>query len=475
MDPPPTSPARSEKRNRLPGAMEVQNILSGASTSNEVAPTPAQHVRSPTSPKFLSRSSSTSGTSHVGHTRTFSLRDSARKTKRLTLQFPIQAGHTPARTPSPTRSVIPESLASPTGPTDSCFLTALAAQERRVLELKEELQRAEQDLRRLKLEWAAHEAQKKRHDARRVQKLQPLSTNVPNVSGDDADLDGGSAWMQQEMERRKALLSGTKASSRTVFSGSRHARALSLLSPTDPAKAQRREEGEDREGEVVEKHGHGHGRPSRPSLPGRWSTDQDLTRVVSETVDEDINLDLNKDVLIHTGKKMASDFKDGLWTFIEDLRQATIGDEGINGTHSRVTQQQPPLFAPPKPARPSLPPRTSTTTTKRSPTRSPSRNPTSSDPPLIDVGSTFWKENGLSSPQTTNPPVIRKPSKKAKSAQATQASQPQTDAFDNGWDTWDSPAAPDTKSSRSNSETSVPEAAAWSPSPERSSPRTSVR
>ena len=73
---------------------------------------------------------------------------------------PVRATQSPVRESFPT---VPESV--PSGQTDTNFLTAIAAQERRVLELKEDLVRAEADLRKLKVQWAQHEAQKKRNDA----------------------------------------------------------------------------------------------------------------------------------------------------------------------------------------------------------------------------------------------------------------------------------------------------------------------
>lgn len=42
-------------------------------------------------------------------------------------------------------------------------------------------------------------------------------------------------------------------------------------------------------------------------------------------------------------KQIAQDFKHGLWTFVEDLRQATVGDEGISATSNRTSDFQPRL------------------------------------------------------------------------------------------------------------------------------------
>ncbi|KAJ9629450.1 hypothetical protein H2203_001824 [Taxawa tesnikishii (nom. ined.)] len=383
------------------------------------------------------------------------------------MPFPIQTANintnTHRRTPSPVKAaapaLLPESLASPTGSTDTNLLTALAAQERRVLELKEELQRAEQDLKRLKHDWMAHEAQKKRHDARRVQKLQSLNTTLPGVNAKDDDANGGSAWLQQEMERRKALLSGTKASSRTVFSGSRHARTLSLLSPVQPsAPSSFRRMDEPRDS---------HTPPSleRPPLPKRASTNQDLTREVVEKADENIDLGLPRDVLLKTGKQMASDFKDGLWTFIEDLRQATVGDEAVNGTYSRtqsVSNSIPGVRCPENYL---------ATRVSDPQAQSPGPKDATHDAPLIDVGNSFWEENGLPAPKIAEAPIRRR-SNRSKPSAATKARHTHTNSFDS-WDNWESPSN-EKKTARSNSDTSVSEART-SPSPGRSSPRTSGR
>jgi len=92
-----------------------------------------------------------------------------RSLKRLSLSFPIQSvdqttqRHSSIIASSPHRMSNPSSLElGPFASADpNAFLTALAAQERRVLELKEELQKAEGDLDKLKQQWATHEAAKR--------------------------------------------------------------------------------------------------------------------------------------------------------------------------------------------------------------------------------------------------------------------------------------------------------------------------
>ncbi len=42
-----------------------------------------------------------------------------------------------------------------------------------------------------------------------------------------------------------------------------------------------------------------------------------------------------KDVILETGKQLVGDFRQGLWTFFEDFKQLTVGDEGISTTGLR--------------------------------------------------------------------------------------------------------------------------------------------
>lgn len=346
-----------------------------------------------------------------------------------------------------------------------------------MLELKEELYKTEGELKRLKQEWALHEATRKRHDARRLQKLQPLNTQPsPSFHRSEDDPDGSSAWMQQEMERRKALLNGSKTSTRTVFSGSRHARTLSLLSPAMPF-------GKPTSQKEIATRSRSPTAPERPTHPPRLTTDEVMTTEVADTVDMNIDLGLPRDVLMKTGKQMATDFRDGLWTFIEDLRQATVGDEGVNGTTTRTQSQyststdqrslrQQPSRGSLRPlARPQPLKRSSTTnstTSKRTITPSPARPRIRDDSALLDLGGSFWRENGLEEPHIEERPLAKKPSKKKSE---TPKKDPVPDDSAESWEDWPDPNA---KPERSNSDTSISDNQT-SPSPNGTSPRTSVR
>ena len=351
-----------------------------------------------------------------------------------------------------------------------------------MLELREELIKAEGELKRLKQEWALHEAQRKRHDVRRLQKLQPLQTSAAPTHSQDAtpqdDPNGSSAWLQQEMDRRKALLNGTRSSNRTVFSGSRHARTLSLLSPTTASSRP-----------VVPRNMAVRSRsptaPERPAHPLRLPTDEVLCSQVADTADMNIDLGLPRDVLVKTGKQIATDFRDGLWTFIEDLRQATVGDEGVNGTttrtssqlhqntHQRSIRQQPSRGSLKSLARPQPPKQNSTTSSKRSQALSPSpRANFNDDAVLLDLGGSFWRETGLDEHKIEERPTTKKPSRRKSDTPKKQAHQMPDESLE-GWDTWGSPEA-EPKTVRTNSDTSVSDIRT-SPSPNGTSPRTSMR
>jgi len=508
MDPPSAlQRTMSSSRTGKVQPIEVQQILTGTGAM-AAKPRPVEHVTSPTSSTHSTGSSGRlsfqghGGNTFVAHTE---LRSGvASRTNRFSTSFPVQRPgvssptrvvHSPTREMAP--SVVPESLASPTGPTDTNYLTAIATQERRVLELKEELQRAEADLTQLKKQWALHEANKKRNDARRVTKLQPVQTTPPAVNKEE-DVDGSNVRMQQEMERRKAFLHAGRNSNRTVFSGSRHTRTLSLLSPTRENGGDLRLSGQpqqSRPGSLPESNEQSHDEKRvelqpRPRLLARASTTPDLTTEVAQTANPTIDLPdnlekgLDHDILLRTGKKMASDLKVGLWTFLEDLRQATVGDEATQ--HETVLpplQMRKQTFnrtlkGARKSSKSSLRPSSRGSTvsgksveiTKRP---SPSRKHTkvTTQGPLPDLANPgFWTEHGITAPEVTpvqpmkKSPTIRRhmrsPSSKAQSATSPDV-----------WDNWDDGS----RDSRSSSIASEAAPATLSPKlPGPTSPRPCV-
>ncbi|KAI5291955.1 hypothetical protein KEM55_008206, partial [Ascosphaera atra] len=147
------------------------------------------------------------------------------------------------------------------------FLTAIAAQERKVLELKEELQKAEAELTSLKIKWKEAEDKKQQSEilfqkealkSMRRASLASSSTEMRNGRGslDEQQQKYGSpvalreqqpqhAQQQKrdsrELERRGSTVTrhsvslsttsngSAPAKPRTVFQGSKHTRTLSLL------------------------------------------------------------------------------------------------------------------------------------------------------------------------------------------------------------------------------------------------------
>ena len=418
----------------------------------------------------------------------------------MSLSLPVQLPILPADTRSPqfrpppptydAHSPVSEPLTSSTGPQDKDFLTAIAAQERRVLELKEELQKAEVSLNSLKRQWAMHEASKKRDDARRLTKLQPLPTSTPTTAQSQDDADGSNAWMMQEMERRKAIMSSGKSSSRTVFSGSRHTRTLSLLSPTHG-----------RDGSTGLPSRQIHHPPRKESLSNpcmddlisqvpaplpRLSTTPDLTHRIMETTDSAQLREqaVSPEVLLNTGKQMATTFKDGFWSFVEDLRQATVGDEAtqqVAGQHSHLRQQSSshqvtPRTARKQTSRASLRPSSIVSTGSKGSTDTkrpaPSRQQTavkgqSKFPDLADAS--FWTEFG----GHTTPATAKKTAHERKTT--TKASpRPLSIASSEAWDNWEDSSPQVSRSSSATSESAtVPSTVSGATSPRVSTDRSS--
>lgn len=438
----------------------------------------AEHKALLASPTPSASSPVSARASFHSHGRTWSkVSDQSRhqpRANRFSLQFPIQpsGNNTPARGTSPAREPAassPEVQAALDGGMvhdSGSFLTLIASQERKVLELKEEVLRAEADLEKLKKQWGVHEARRKREDVKRLTKLQTLQTSLPAVDTED-DTNGSNAWMRQEMARRKALLSRSNTTGgRTVIPGQRHTRALSLLSPA-----------RDYVREVQT--------PTAQRPPPRQSVDAPVTKFItrgSETGDltrevdriADLNIDLtqrasiDQEALLRTSKKMASEFKDGLWTFWEDLKQATVGEDhhpvppprrksSSTQTLSALRNQE---------SRNSLRPssRASSTVSKASvETKRPSPVRKQSTPSAITglADPSFWTQHGVVPPTQGAQPHV----KKATAKHTRQPSLKRLSAVSNdAWDTWDdSPEQSRSSSSVASDTNTLPSTVSGSP------------
>ena len=262
-----------------------------------------------------------------------------------TLQSPSQTER--YHPPSPSRIAPAASIrcsSSPTtnatSPVDSnTFLTSLAAQERRVLELREELHQAEADLSQLKKQWAQYEAGRKKNEMRHVERLQPL-LDSHSVAAQIHSENGG----PPAAALRASLENGTdrpvvRKSTQRVFSGSRHARALSLLSPGATSNQSMQSGPFERvlSPALTTTDLHSSQPPlSRSSTLSGVEHNLGFGRTYKQLAGRGSMPPPSKDAIMNSGKKMASDLREGLWTFFEDIRQATVGEEGINGIETRV-------------------------------------------------------------------------------------------------------------------------------------------
>lgn len=354
----------------------------------------------------------------------------------------------PARTPSPERRAS-QPLES------SAFLTALAAQERRVLELREDLQKAESDLEKLKKHWAVHELLKKKNEARQLEQLRPISKSVSSTSSFDPNAP---ARTRPDHERRRSLAINTKQSQRKVFSGSRHTRTLSLLSPKGSAVLAP-DSAEKRIGNSLNRTA-----KSVPVLQSPATTT--INRASTNMVPNKNFSGPPKDAILETGKQLVGDFREGLWTFLEDLRQATVGEEAISNSDSRTTTS----------------PRSVYVTKDQHSTRtehSPADPHSASDTQKSKTyGLGIASDKGQIPNDTTYPdaqpstPWASSAGWKPASLQLQQSNANSCESDDDGWDNWDSPKPPKDALPRRSTSTST---SSDRESTEKSSPRTSIR
>jgi hypothetical protein len=176
--------------------------------------------------------------------------------------------------------------------------------------LKEELNRAEVDLKKLKRQWAVHEGSKKRAELKNVEPLRSvyMASTATTVPGRDESEDSASARRSSEIDRRKALLANvTKDSRRKIITGG-HTRTLSLLSPARssydgfPSPASILNSDNDSEHNINDK-------ASSPVMP---DITQGPTKVKSNQIRHSYH-----DSATNGVKQIAEDIKAGLWTFSE--------------------------------------------------------------------------------------------------------------------------------------------------------------
>ncbi|KAK9419819.1 hypothetical protein SUNI508_07068 [Seiridium unicorne] len=299
---------------------------------SDQAPTPSPHVGiNDDSPKdsqgeftlqpWKSSAPPVSTTSETFDTRsTRSSSTASRNANRLSLTLPVAPANslpsrpTPASIPPTPTESIGSGMASPADPND--FIVAIAAQERRVLELREELSRAESELKTLKTRWNSSEAHKVRTSIRKREPSRPTPLAVDRAGSTDSPGNRRSL----DIEQKKALLlgSGTPREHRRKVLRGGHTRTLSLLSPTKSE----------------------HDISIHNDLDALRSPDSSISShdFPAPQLNKRATWAPRQTPPPNGVKQIAQDFRQGLWTFVEDLRQATVGDEGISATSNRTSE-----------------------------------------------------------------------------------------------------------------------------------------
>jgi len=265
----------------------------------------------------------------------------SRNMNRLSITLPIAPPTCDPTRPVPTSalSTLPpsfpstpaESISSQTvGPTEKNeFIIAIAAQERRVMELREELQRAEKELKSLKQQFTQHDAGKNEAGDRRhaTEPMRPLPARAENRASHTStpSEDDLPPRRSVDLDRRRQILQSQqntpKEGHRRVFTG-KHTRTLSLLSPakTDGGDFSVLEDKDLCKSPSVEHHRNAP--PLHPHLTKRMTWQPRSSHSAGATPGS------------AAMSQIVEDFKLGFRTFYEDIRQITVGDEPVNGNRN---------------------------------------------------------------------------------------------------------------------------------------------
>ena len=468
-----------------PSILDLISTQADSPPPPPVQPAPVEHVPSPTfsnvSSSHSTNTSKTEASPRIGPTPPRHARHASRplRGKSGSLSFPVLPTPTEEKDDqfqlrSPIKSTEPASknlrIIIPT-PNDSNFLTALAAQERHVLELKEELQKAERNLSSLKEQWVIQESRRRSNDARKLHQLQPLAPSARATNGRSGS-EGALGSMYAEIDRKKATMTQQKPTRRRrVFSPSRHTRALSLVSPNSLQKF-----GEESE-PVRNSHDSGTSRSHPPvmaespaaMLPTSDFDKQSAMSTIIEARESDVMSRRDSENRanrrsVRASVQMASDIREGLWTFFEDLKHATYGDDA----------RAPQIPAARRSPRPDTHHHASqpTSQTHRKKISDNSSNSNAADRPhkhtvrrqtwqirpyeidesMIDISGAFWKDHGLADPSQTSekPKAVKSLAEQSKTPRKMQVKEYEGQR----WETWESPQA-SLSPTRSNSTAST--------------------
>ncbi|KAK9385444.1 hypothetical protein V1515DRAFT_574316 [Lipomyces mesembrius] len=207
------------------------------------------------------------------------------------------------------------------------FLTLLATKQRRVLELREELSKAEVDLKDLQQQWSAHEDR-----TRRSVQLQAV-TGLPNGARNRLSFDGsrlgnnGRKTMSTVLASNPSITTSTD-NRREGGTGFGRLLSTSFPFPSPPKTAPS-------------------GRPFAPRTSSLNDTTSTSTSASASTAtpgtinspgineefeydfdnNNNVNIPIRADEVIHMGRKLAEGINNHLWNLFDDIKQAAIGED----------------------------------------------------------------------------------------------------------------------------------------------------
>ncbi|KAG6066854.1 hypothetical protein E4U32_005221 [Claviceps aff. humidiphila group G2b] len=310
---------RAQKLKRLSGGYCDTRIM-------PPPPLPADHGAAP-------RPSSSSSSSRVRHAHSSS---TSRIPNRLSFSLPIApptkdpSRPTPSAsssTSAPAPSSVPatpqdKSAASPLSNVND-FIIAIAAKERKVMELKEEVAREETELALLKKQFAATDVLLNRGAVNQLD-LSGSRTSASAAAEPDAPLLRRSVEFDAKTLSRPNTNHGTPTPNRRRVMRGGHTRTLSLLSP---AKSN------------LDLSLLGETTAGNDSGTSSW-TDRRTNQTSNPALLKRATWQPRSQHSSPVVPQLMEDFKIGFRAFVEDIRQITIGDEPISGQY-RPLQRSP--------------------------------------------------------------------------------------------------------------------------------------
>lgn len=340
------------------------------------------------------------------------------------MSLPTAIGVTLASSPP---TVVQIKTRMPSESQSNRFLVALAAQERRVLELKEELHQAEVDLAKLKSQWALCEAKRKPEDVAHLSQAQRTDA-VLTTTEVDGGTDGPVSRLSNEQERRRAAGERPRLSQRTAIAGQKHTRALSLLSSERLNLSQTPTQRSVPVALVDLKETHPTKTPATLQAPVNLSTVKS-TRI--ETRRPKPGQRPPSEIILRTGLQMAEGFKEGLWTFLDDLRQVVVDEQVPNRRPSQANVPTTPKNGT-RPASKRVTPSSKTHISMEKMMQTQSfRTDTATGPPITTGGVNGGED-------ITDPTTMQQEEQGRKGSTVSQLTNASSE--DNEiWDSWDSP------------------------------------